>query len=154
MTSTKKPGLTLADLAAQSEDVPVGDSFITVRGVSAEDGLAVFVRFPALAELIGGFTMVKFIQAAPDAVAAIIATATGSPGDAEAEEAAKHVPLETQFDILEAVGRLTFKSGFGPFAERLMGLVNAANSGSSSRAPAMKSPPPSKPSSPPDTPLL
>lgn len=148
---SKQPGLTLADLASMTEDVPIGDSYITVRGISAEDGLAIFLRFPALAELLGGFTLVKFLKVAPEAVAAIIATATGSPGNADAEEAAKKVSLEVQFDIMEAVGRLTFKSGFGPFATRIMALANVANSASSTKAPATTSQPQSKPSSPPDT---
>jgi len=151
---SQKPGLTLADLASQYEDVPVGDDFIRVRGISAQDGLAILMRYPALGDLIGGFTMVKFIQAAPDAVAAIIATATNDVGDDEAEENAKRIPLELQLDIMEAIGRLTFKSGFAPFAKRIMALADAANSANSSKAPAMKSPSVSKPSSPPDTPLL
>jgi len=154
MTKGKKPGLTLLDLASQFEDVPVGDSFIRVRGVSAEDGLSILMRYPALAELINGFTMVKFIKAAPDAVAAIIACSTGDAGDEEAEEAAKHIPLEVQLDILEAIGRLTFTNGFAPFAKRIMALVDAASFDSSTKAQAMKSPQQSKPSSPPDTPQL
>lgn len=148
---SNKPGLNLADLANQHENVPVGDNFIRVTGVSAQDGLTILLRFPALAELISGFTMMGFLKAAPDAVAAIIATATGTPGDEEAEENAKHIPLEIQLDILEAVGRLTFKNGFAPFAERIMALANAANSAPSTKASVMKSQPQSRPSLPPDT---
>ena len=67
-------------------------------------------------------------------------------------QAAGDLGLEIQFDILEAIGRLTFTRGFAPFAERIMALANAANSASFSKVPDMKLPEASKPSSPPDTP--
>jgi hypothetical protein len=152
---TKQPGLNLADLAPMSEDVPVGDSFLTVTGISAKTGLELFKRFPKLIGMIsgGGFDIGAFLTVAPDAVAAIIAAAsTGKLGDEAAEEGAARLVVETQFDILEAIGRLTFTRGFAPFAEKMLALADAANSGLSTRAPAMKSPQASKVSSPPDTP--
>jgi hypothetical protein len=152
---SKQPGLSLADLAAMSEDVPVGTDFITVRGISAKDALTIIQRFPKLAKLIGGFDVTTFMAAAPDAVAAILARATSKPGaevSEEAEIAAGNIPVEIQFDILEAVGRLTFKNGFGPFVQRIMRLADAADSASFTKVPDMKSPQESKPSSQPDTP--
>lgn len=151
---SKKPGLNLADLAPMSEDVPVGDSYLTVHGVSAKDCLEVFKRFPKILGMVSGdaFNLGAFLTVAPDAVAAIIAAASGNIGDEKAEEAAGKLGVEIQFDILEAVGRLTFTKGFGPFVERIMALAGAANSALSSKVPAMNSPPASKPSSPPDTP--
>jgi hypothetical protein len=151
---SKMPGLNLADLALMSEDVPIGDSYLTVRGVSAKSGLEIFTRFPKILGMISGegFNLGTFLTVAPDAVAAIIAAATGELGNGAAEEAAANLGLETQFDILEAIGRLTFTRGFAPFAERIMALAGAANSASFSKVPDMKSPVELKPSSPPDTP--
>lgn len=154
--TTNKPGLNLADIAPMHEDVPMGDSFIRVHGISAKDGLDIFKRFPKMVGMVTGegFNLAAFLSVAPDAVAAIIATAAGSPGDTKAEAGAAKLGLELQFDILEAVGRLTFTKGFGPFAERIMALADSVpNSGLSGKALAMKSPPASKPASPPDTTL-
>lgn len=151
---SKKPGLNLADLAPMSEDVPVGDSYLTVHGIGAKTALEIFKRFPKILGMVSGdgFNLGAFLTVAPDAVAAIIAAASGELGNEAAEEAAANLSVETQFDILEAVGRLTFSKGFAPFAERIMALAGAVNSGLSSKVPDMKSPPASKPLSPPDTP--
>jgi len=148
-----KPGLNLADLAPMYEDVPIGDNYLRVHGISAKTGLEIFKRFPKVLGMVGeGFNLGNFLAVAPDAVAAIIAAATDNLGDEKAEAVAAGLGVETQFDILEAVGRLTFTRGFAPFAERIMALAGAANSGLSSKVPDLKSPPASKPSSPPDTP--
>ncbi len=149
-----KPGLNLADLAPMHEDVPIGDSFLRVHGISANIGLAIFKRFPKILGMMtgDGFNLGTFVSVAPDAVAALIAAAAGDSGDEKAEQAAAALALETQFDILEAVGRLTFTKGFAPFAERIMALAGVANSARYSKVPDMKSPPASKPSSPLDIP--
>lgn len=155
----KKPGLNLADLAPMHEDVPIGDnslgdSFLRIQGISAKAALAIMARFPKIAGMIGGdgFNLGTFLSVAPDAVAAIIAAATGCLGNESAEENASKLGIETQLDILEAVGRLTFTKGFAPFAERIMALAGVANSALSSKVPDMKSPPTSKRSSPAATP--
>lgn len=149
---TKEPGLSLADLAAMTTDVPVGPSFITVTGVSARDALAIFKRFPKLANMLNGFNLATFLEVAPEAAAAIIAAACGKLGNEEDEAAAAKIGIETQYDLLEAIGGLTFKNGFGPFVEKIMRLATAVGSGSSIKVPDMKLPPVSKPSSQPDTP--
>lgn len=148
---TKENGLTLADLAAMSEDVPVGASFVTVHGISSANALVIFKRFPKLLNLINGFDLATFIEIAPDAAAAVLAAGTGDLSP-EAEEAAAKIGIETQFDMLAAIGRCTFKSGFGPFVERIAALTGRVpNFGNSGKAPATNSPPASKPSSPQDT---
>ncbi len=137
-----------------SENVPVGESYLTVTGISAKTGLAIFRRFPKLLGMVTGekFDLGAFISVAPDAVAAIIAAAAGQLNNEQAEAVAGDIGVEYQFDILEAVGRLTFTKGFAPFVARVMALADGANSALSSRVPAMKSPQASKASSPPDTP--
>lgn len=153
---SKKPGLNLTDLAPMSEDVQVGTQSLTVSGISAKNGLAIITRFPKILGMISGerFDLAKFIDLAPDAVAAIIAAAAGQLGNAEAEAVAAGLGLEYQLDILEAVGGMTFKQGFAPFAERLMAHANAVKSDLSSKVPDMKSPQASKGSSQPATPPL
>jgi hypothetical protein len=151
---SNKPGLNLADLAPASEDVPIGSDFMTVYGISARDGLRIIQRFPKILSMMGGegFNLNTFLLVAPGAVSAIIAASVGKLDDEQSEENAGRLALETQFDILEAIGRLTFTSGFAPFAKRIMALAaNAANSAPSTKAQVTKSPPASKPSLPEDT---
>lgn len=150
---SNKPGLNLSDLAPMYEDVPFEESFLRVFGISAKDGLEIFRRYPKIAGMVSGdkFNLGAFLTAAPDVVAAIIAAACGELGDEKAEENASRIPVEQQFEILEAIGRLTFSKGFGPFVEKIMALVNRAGSGHSGKASDMKSPPVSKASSQPDT---
>src|SRR5580698_7576014 len=123
--TAKKPGLNLADIAPMHEDVPISGSFLRVHGISAEDGLEIFKRFPKVLGMMSGdgFNLGAFLTVAPQAVAAIIATAAGKPGDFDSEQAAAKLGIELQFDILEAVGRMTFTKGFGPFVERIMALA-------------------------------
>lgn len=149
-----KSGLSLADIAPMTEDVAIGDQVLTVHGVSAKMCLEIFKRFPKVMGMVSGegFNLGAFLTVAPDAVAAIIAAATGDLNDEAAEEAAGNLPVELQFDILEAVGRLTFTRGFAPFVERIMVLAGEVRSGQASKVPDMKSPQASKASSPPDTP--
>lgn len=143
MSKSNKPGLNLADIAPMSEDVPIGDSFLRVHGIGAKDGLEIFKRFPKIVGMVSGdkFNLGAFLTVAPDAVAAIIATAAGDAGGTKAEASAAALPLETQFEIMEAVGRLTFSKGFAPFMEKIIALVNGASSGLSGKATATNSPP-------------
>lgn len=153
----KTPGLTLADIGVAVEMIDVdgkeGPAKIEVRGVSTEDVLTLLQRFPELQKWIGGGERkaADLIKLAPNAVSAIIAAATGGLDDKTIEEAAAQLPIETQLNFLEAIGRLTFKSGFGPFAERILALFDAAKSASFGKATVTNSQPVSKPLSPPDT---
>lgn len=139
-------GLSLADLSKRFEDVKVGDGdgdFVRVHGISAEVCLQLLNRFPEIltkAMAGGGVKFNDIIKAAPNVIAAIIAAGTGGFGDEEVEEDAGNLPIEIQMDLLEAIGRLTFKSGFGPFAQRIMALANAAASANSGKVPDMRSP--------------
>lgn len=140
--------LSLADIADLSEDVPVGNGTVKVKGISLADALEIVTRFPKLAAMAGGFKLADVISVAPGAVAAILATATGAHGDSEAEAIASRIPIEIQMDLLEAVGKLTFKSGFGPFADRLLAMAGKQPI----KATSTTSPPASKPLSPTDIP--
>lgn len=137
--SDKMPGLTLADLAGAREQVPVGEGTVEVRGISTKVALSILQKFPHLAKLANGFKIADLLSVAPDAVATIIAAGVGKFGDPEAEEQASDIPLEIQYDIVEAIGRLTFKSGFAPFMERVLRLARVAKSDLSTRAPSTNS---------------
>lgn len=141
-------GLSLADIGKQHEDVKTGDAddqFVRVYGISAKVCLSILERFPevlAKAMAGGGVKFNDIIAAAPDAISAVIAAATGHLGDTEVEEDAGNLPIEIQMDILEAVGRLSFRNGFGPFVQRIMSLVNkgAVSSANSGAVPDTRSP--------------
>ena len=125
--STKPPGLTLLDIAGTSEVVSVGDTPITVYGISIRTALKIVERFPAILKMFTeGFNFEDIIKVAPDAIAAIIASSLGKIGDVEEEEAAERLPLDIQLEFLLAIGRLTFKNGFGPFVSRVIALADAA----------------------------
>ncbi len=150
---SKKPGLSLLDLGKLQETVMLGDQEITVTGINMKDIFALLQRFPTLMQVFQG-SMVEAMKSAPDAIAAVITAATDEVNNLEAEAVAAALPIETQLDILEAVGRLTFRNGFGPFVNRLVEMANAVSGavlGGSGRATATNLPPPSKPSSPPAT---
>jgi len=140
---TKEVGLSLRDVGGLYEDVPVGESFIRVKGLAARTALDIINRFPATmvkALNNGEFNVSALMKSAPEVINAILAAAVGKPGDKEAEEAAADVPLEIQMDILEATGRLTFRSGFGPFVARIKALGTSLNSASFGAEPATRSP--------------
>ena len=139
-------GLSLADIGRLHKDVPVGDSFVRVYGISAATALDLLNRYPeALTKAMGG-KFGEMIKTAPHVIGAILAAGVGKAGDAEAEAAAQGVPIEVQMDILEAIGGLTFTKGFGPFVKRITDLANAATAGSASfgKVPDTQSPPASK----------
>jgi hypothetical protein len=148
----EQPGLTLADIAGAREKLPVGDSFIEIRGVPTSQALGILQRFPHLAKVTTGFKISDLIAVAPGALAAIIAAGVGKYADAEAEADADAIPIEIQFDIVEAIGRLTFKNGFAPFVERLLALARAAKSDLFTKVPSMNLPATSKSLSPAATP--
>lgn len=146
-------GLGLLDIAPQSEDIALGnDKFLKVSGISFADIVTLLQRFPDAQTWIAGAKLDpdRLLKIGPDAVAAIIAAAAGLIGDKKAEEVASKLGVETQLDALEAIGRLTFRSGFGPFVQRIAGLVSLARavSASSGKGPDTNSPQPSTPSQP------
>lgn len=138
-------GLSILDIGPVSDTVPVGDKLLTVYGLSAKGIFLVLQSYPELREWFANQIGRKIEPAAliaemPGAVAAIIAAGCGCPGNVVAEENAAGYPIETQLDIIEKIGGLTFKNGFGPFAQRVVALINAARSVNFGRVQVMKSP--------------
>ncbi len=146
-------GLSLLDIAPQSEDVKISeDTALKVYGISVQDMVTLLQRFPEAQQWINGGKLdpAHFIKVAPHAIAAIAAAGCGLIGNEEAEKKAASLTIETQLDILEAIGRLTFRSGFGPFVQRITEVANLAAvvSGNSGKGPDMNSPPALTPSPP------
>ena len=151
----KEQGLSLRDISDFGEKVDIGDGRkLQVKGISAQGVLLLLMRFPDLQKWLSGQSLKiaeTFFQA-PETISAVIAAGTGAPGDSDAEDIAASLPVEVQTDVLEAVYRQTFRSGFGPFAKRVLVLYAAvAQSGNFGGDPGMKSPPELKPLSPTDT---
>jgi hypothetical protein len=136
--------VSLLDVAPVKKSVrtPTGDSEIEVYGVSAHGIAALFQRFPEIRMLISGqeVSTDKLIELAPDAVAAIIAAATGTPGNKDAEAIAARLPLETQIDIIDAALELTMPQGVGPFVVRLEKMGALLGAGAAT-VQVMKEPP-------------
>lgn len=153
----REQGLSLLDIGPLSANVPVGTEgkSLKVSGVSAKGIFIVFQRYPEIAQWFkGGIAKIDpkmLLAEAPEAIAAVIAAGCGSPGDEAAEAVAGSLPIEAQLDVLEAIAKMTFTRGFGPFVQRIVALSALAESQNYGRASGMKLPPQSKPASQPDT---
>lgn len=146
-------GLGLMDIVPASEDVKIDETqSLKLTGISFEDIVTLMKRFPeAQAWALGGkLDPARLVQVAPEAVAAVIAASCGFIGDEKAEKRARAIAVETQLDCIEAIVRITFRSGFGPFVERIAGVAGLARavSESSGKAPATNSQPSSSNSQP------
>lgn len=156
MSEHREQGVSLLDIAPAFEIVQVSEKEnLKVVGVSAKGVVALFTRFPEVQKWFAvagqNIKVAQLVNELPGAIEAIIAAGCGLPGNTAAEEVAGALPVEVQLDVLEAIGRLTFKNGFGPFVQRMLALSNAARSVNYGRAQDTKSPPASKPSLQPDT---
>lgn len=129
-------GLSITDIGPLRELIPIGDKKLSVMGISSEGIITLFNRFPELREwaLAGKVKLTNIQERAPEAIKAIIAAGCGQAGDADAEKVAGGWPVELQLDILEAIGRLTFTNGFGPFVNRIVALAAQARSVNYGRA--------------------
>lgn len=120
------PGL--KDISASFKTITVGEVALPVKGVSAIGIAYLLERFPVVAQLVTGnaaeINAATLFKLVPDAVAVIIACGCGNVNDPEAEAAAAALPIESQFDLLEAIIKLTMPGGVGPFVERLTKLVD------------------------------
>ena len=145
---TKREALSLLDTAPRSELVEIDDNTVLrVRGLGSRMIKELLIRFPDLQGVVmgSGINARMLIALGPEIVGAICAAATGELGNPDVEERAADLPVETQLDILEAVGRCTFSKGFGPFVDRVVAIA-AQLSAQDGRVSDMNSPPPSSPS--------
>jgi hypothetical protein len=141
----KTEALSLLDIAPRHEMVEINaEQSLRVRGLSAEDITKLLTRFPALQGLIvgAGVDGQALINLGSEIVGAICAASAGELGNPDAEKMAAALPVETQLDILEAVGRCTFSRGFGPFSKKVAEIARALSE-KAGKAPDMSLPKPS-----------
>lgn len=153
-TATKDQGLSLLDIGPIYEDVPLStEKSLRVYGISAKGMFTIFQRFPEVAAWFKGgkFDVESLVKQVPAALSGIIAAGCGSPGNPIAEERADAIAVDSQLDVLEAIFRLSFKSGFGPFVLRIVALSAEAESLNYGRGLVTTSPKASQTASPPDT---
>jgi hypothetical protein len=128
--------VSLLDIADQQKTVTIRDKDVAVFGISAQDIVYLFGKFPELRLLMSGkqadLTPETLLKLAPGAVAAAIAAGTGSAGDEQAEAVAARLGLGEQLDLLAAIFDLTFPQGVGPFVQKLdaFGLLKSADGAS------------------------
>jgi hypothetical protein len=120
----------LRDIGKATEQVTVRGIQVDVAGVSAEGLVYLFNHFPAVRDMVDGnldkFDVDTLISMAPPIIAAICAAGTGEPGNVETEAVAASLSLGEQAELLEAIFRLTFPTGVGPFVQKLKSLSDAA----------------------------
>lgn len=144
---TKREALSLLDIAPRHEMVEISEEqSLRVTGISSGDILELLTRFPPIQGLVvgAGITRESIVALGPDIIAALCAAATGELGNEEVEKFAKTLPIETQLDIIDAMRRVTFSRGFGPFAQRLAAIASQLF-GQVGKAPVTNSPPLSQP---------
>jgi hypothetical protein len=155
--------LSLLDVLPQHETVDIGGGQqIEVYGISAEDIGAILHRYPdAFAQIIKAKGNVTLTD--PALLGALLAASqrNGSEhsllGNDECEQRARSLSVGAQMKIMQAIGRVTFPDGAGPFLQGLASMSSAANEAMrlviqvDSKGRAMTSPPTPKPSEPPAT---
>ena len=151
----KEQGLSLLDIGAPFGTVSIGDKTLKVYGLSADNLVELMARFPEASAWLspGAVKLDKMIPAASRCLESVIALATTPDRDQveEAEKVAAKLSVETQLDIVKEIVKLTFKDGFGPFANRIAELFGAAASVNFGRVMGTNSPAPSSISSLPAT---
>ena len=122
----------LLDIADLGETVTVRGTPVLVTGVSAHGFAVLLQRFPVLREALAGREVAaeRLMEIGPEAVAAIIAAGTGSPGNAQAEAVAASLPVGDQIDLIEATLRMTLPRGVGPLVERVAALASVVGAAS------------------------
>jgi hypothetical protein len=129
----------LLDIVPLKENVIVyhgGDPVtLTCSGITAEHLAHLIMRFPALRGLMQGrdeqalmenLSAENLVAAVPDAISAILAAGTGHAGEPDHEEAAKHIGLEGQIELLTAIVKATLPQGVGPFVQKVYALLGTA----------------------------
>jgi hypothetical protein len=121
------------DIAPSTKQVMVGGEAVDVYGVTLKGAVALVRNYPKFMGIFlgGGVTSEALFASGPDLVAAVIAAGLGYSGKKSlaAAEKADQLPLQAQFDLLEAIIEVTMPDGPGPFVKRLTGLLNSMAAG-------------------------
>jgi hypothetical protein len=118
--------LDIAPAGTAKTTVPIGDDEMEVGKISARRLTGLLMRYPELADLMGGKKVapMRLVEIAVDAGAALIAAGCGYSGEeTEAAEAkAAELDIEDQLRLVEAIAKLTFPS-IGPLFDQLRSRV-------------------------------
>lgn len=144
--------ISIFDLRRKTKTVEVndGEAAVAVTGLTAAQICDHLANFPVLASLSIGGTVspMDMIKAAPGSLAAWGASALGHHGDVAAEKAfSDNLTAEDQANVVQESMGLTFSRGFGPFVDRMAGLMGNLTVGPG-RVPATRSPTRSPPPRP------
>jgi hypothetical protein len=117
----------LTELVPQKSKVTIQGKSIEVQGLGVNAIAVGLSRFPETAKLFDrrGWDFKTLLAEMPAAAGAAMAAGVGCLGDEQEEKAALSLPLEDQFELLTAIFNLTFRSGFGPFAEKFSKMMGA-----------------------------
>lgn len=98
---------------------------VEVFGISVKDMADLFNRVPDLDKLFSGsdITVQSIVRTGPGTIALIIAAGCRQLGNSVAEENAAALGIDTQLQFIDAIIKLTFPTGVGPFVERLNQLA-------------------------------
>lgn len=124
--------LSLLDVLPQNARVDIGGSQIDVFGISGEDIGKILGRYPnafqQLAESAGKpGGLDQGLLGAVIAASQRNGTEDSLLGNEVVEKRARALPLGAQMKVMQAIGRLTFADGIGPFLEGIMSASSAAN---------------------------
>ena len=133
----------LLDVGDLTETVEIRGKSVEVQGVSAAGLVVLLGKFPELRSLMTGTADESILQnlvgKLPEAVASIIAVATGSLNDARAEAVAAKLSVGEQLDLLTRIWKLTFPRGIRDFLVALETLASEVDV-ESGKGPDTKSP--------------
>ncbi|AEH88197.1 phage pre-tape measure protein [Mesorhizobium opportunistum] len=120
----------LLDLAPAAEVVPIRGKKLSVSGISSKGIIALLRRFPAMSDIFTGESSASNVEKLAglvvaiggDLVGAIIAAGLGYPGDEKREKVAADLVAGEQFDLVEAIVRVTFPNGLAPLVEKVRAM--------------------------------
>jgi len=137
--------VSLVDIVPQTRPVELSIGTVELRGLGLRHIADLLVRFPELRKLWAGgapaLDVDSLIEAAPDAVGAIIAIAASQPEAAETIGDA--LSIDDAAECLIAIRELTMPGGVDPFVEKLARLLGADALPSGKEADTNTPPPPS-----------
>jgi hypothetical protein len=121
------------DIAPSTKQVMVGGEAVDVYGVTLKGAVELVRNYPKFMGIFlgGGVTSEALFASGPDLVSAVVAAGLGYSGKkaVAAAEKALQLPLQAQFDLLEAIIEVTMPDGPGPFVKRLTGCLNSMAAG-------------------------
>jgi hypothetical protein len=120
--------VSLVDIGPSKGTVEVRGHDLDINGLTAEHIVGVLISFPEVRKVLAQreVDLGGLIAQFPNAVAMIIASATGHADEAAHIEAASKLTVGEQYDILTKVMELTFPKGLKSFLDGVQGALQQA----------------------------